>query len=152
MVDKTVTFSTHGAPSKTPTQDRADSVKPAAAAFYEQLGGEAAVDKAVDLFYNKVMADPAVNYFFEGIDMETQRRMQKGFMNYAFGGSLPYSGRDLTAVHARLVKDKGLNDSHFDIIVKHFGNALRELGVKEEMVDVAVRIVESARQDVLGKK
>ncbi len=151
MVDKTVTFSTQGAPTKTRVQDRADTVKSPADAFYEELGGEEAVNKAVDLFYDKVIADPAVNYFFEGIDMDTQRRMQKAFMNFAFGGSLPYKGRDLTAAHARLVKEKGLNDTHFNIIIKHFGDALRELGVKEEMIAVAVRVAESAREDVLGK-
>ncbi len=152
MVDKTVTFSTHGTPSRNRIQDRADTVDTAAAAFYKELGGEEAVNKAVDLFYNKVMADPAVNYFFEGIDMDTQRRMQKAFMNFAFGGSLPYAGRDLTAAHARLVKEKGLNDSHFNIIIKHFSDALRELGVKEEMIKVAVRVAESVREDVLGKR
>lgn len=152
MVDKTVTFSTHGQPSKTQVQDRGDTVSTAADAFYKELGGEEAVNKAVDLFYDKVMADPAVNYFFAGIDMDTQRRMQKAFMNFAFGGSLPYNGRDLTAAHARLVKDKGLNSGHFDIIIKHFGDALRELGVKEEMIAVAVRVAESVREDVLGKR
>lgn len=152
MIDKTVTFSTKGTPSRTKVQDRADTVKTASDAFYDQLGGEEAVNKAVDLFYDKVMADPAVNYFFEGIDMDTQRRMQKAFMNFAFGGSLPYNGRDLTAAHARLIKDKGLNDTHFNIIIKHFGDALRELGVKEEMIAVAARVAESVREDVLGRR
>ncbi|WP_417912904.1 multiheme c-type cytochrome [Candidatus Electronema sp. TJ] len=152
MVDKTVTFSTHGTPSRPKVQDRADTAKTAADAFYKELGGEEAVNKAVDLFYDKVMADPAVNHFFAGIDMDTQRRMQKAFMNFAFGGSLPYKGRDLTAAHARLVKEKGLTDSHFNIIIKHFGDALRELGVKEEMIAVAVRVAESVREDVLGRR
>jgi len=152
MIDKTVTISNKGTPSKERVQARADSVKTAADAFYDELGGEEAVNKAVDLFYDKVMADPAVNYFFTGIDMDTQRRMQKAFMNFAFGGSLPYSGRDLSAAHARLVKDKGLKDKHFDIIVKHFSDALRELGVKDEMIAVAVRVAESVREDVLGRR
>ena len=152
MIDKTVKFSTNGKPSKAPTQHRGENVKTAADAFYDELGGEEAVNKVVDLFYDKVMADPAVNYFFAGIDMDTQRRMQKAFMNFAFGGSLPYNGRDLTAAHARLVKDKGLKDSHFDIIIKHFGDALREKGVKAEMIAVAVRVAESVRVDVLGRR
>lgn len=29
-----------------------------------------------DLFYDKMMADPRVNYFFEGIDMKKQRAHQ----------------------------------------------------------------------------
>ncbi len=154
MLDKTVTFSTKGKPSKVRVQDRADILPqgPAAAVFYNELGGEEAVNKAVDLFYNKVMADPRVNYFFEGIDMATQRRMQKGFMNFALGGSTAYTGRDLKAVHARLVKEKGLNDTHFDIIIQHFREALEELHVKPEMINMAVKVANSVREDVLGRR
>ena len=151
MIDKTVTFSTIGKPSRAPVQERRD-IGPLPSVFHEALGGTAAVDKAVDLFYDKVMADPRVNYFFEGIDMATQRRMQKGFMNFALGGSNTYTGRDLKAVHARLVQEKGLNDTHFDIIIQHFREALEELGVKPEIVNMAVKVANSVREDVLGRR
>ncbi len=153
MLDKTVRFSTKGKPSRVRLQDRRD-LQPygAATVFYDELGGEEAVDKAVDLFYNKVLADPRVNYFFEGIDMDTQRRMQKAFMNFAFGGSLPYEGRDLKMAHARLVAEKGLKDEHFDIIVQHFREALEELKVKPEMINMAVKVANSVREDVLGRR
>jgi hemoglobin len=135
-------------------QERADILPqgPAAAAFYETIGGEVAVSKAVDLFYDKVMADPRVNYFFEGVDMATQRRMQKGFMNFALGSGQSYTGRALKAVHARLVEEKGLNDTHFDIILQHFREALEELGVKPEIVNIAVKVANSVREDVLGRR
>jgi hemoglobin len=124
----------------------------AASVFHDALGGAEAVEKAVDLFYDKVMADPRVNYFFEGIDMATQRRMQKGFMNFALGGDTAYTGKSLKAAHARLVKEKGLNDTHFDIIVQHFREALEELKVKPDMIDIAVKVAEGVREDVLGRR
>ena len=31
--------------------------------IYEQLGGEAAIDAAVDIFYDKILADPIVKDF-----------------------------------------------------------------------------------------
>jgi len=37
--------------------------------LYERLGGAAAVDAAVDLFYTKVLADDRIKHFFEGVDM-----------------------------------------------------------------------------------
>lgn len=154
MIDKTVNFSTKGAPSKVSVQDRRDPVpySTAASVFHDALGGAEAVEKAVDLFYDKVMADPRVNYFFEGIDMATQRRMQKGFMNFALGGDTAYTGKSLKAAHARLVKEKGLNDTHFDIIVQHFREALEELKVKPDMIDIAVKVAEGVREDVLGRR
>lgn len=47
---------------------------------YDQLGGEAAVDIAVDKFYEKVLADPLVNGFFKDTDMKKQAAHQKAFL------------------------------------------------------------------------
>jgi len=34
--------------------------------LYERIGGEDAVNAAVDVFYRKVLADDRINKFFEG--------------------------------------------------------------------------------------
>ena len=121
-----------------------------AASLYEQLGGAAAIDAAVDLFYQKVLADSRVNGFFQGVDMNRQRAMQKAFLTFAFGGPNNYKGRDLRAAHAHLVA-RGLNDSHFDVIVEHLGATLKELGVKDELIAHAAKVANSVRNDILGK-
>lgn len=149
MIDKTVTLSTKGSPSKSSVQKKAEVP---GKEFHDKLGGEAGIKKAVDLFYDKVLADSRVNYFFEGIDMATQRRMQASFMNFAISGSLPYAGRDMKAAHAHLVSEKGLNDTHFDIIIEHFGAALKELGVPDNLIASAAAVAESVREDVLGRR
>ena len=66
--------------------------------LYERIGGVAAVEVAVDLFYEKIMADDRVNYFFDKTDMSVQRNHQKKFLTVAFGGPMEYSGRDLREV------------------------------------------------------
>lgn len=38
--------------------------------LFEEIGGHAAVNAAVDLFYTKVFADPLLTSFFEGTDMQ----------------------------------------------------------------------------------
>ena len=40
--------------------------------LFDQIGGAAAVDAAVDVFYRKVLSDYRINRFFDDIDMETQ--------------------------------------------------------------------------------
>ncbi len=40
--------------------------------LYERLGGEPAVNAAVDIFYRKVLADTRISRFFETADMEKQ--------------------------------------------------------------------------------
>lgn len=96
--------------------------------LYERLGGEPAIDAAVKKFYQKVLQDKRVNQFFDGVDMNHQIAMQKGFLTLAFGGPKKYSGKGLRKAHKRLV-DKGLNDLHFDAIIEHLGATLAELGV-----------------------
>jgi truncated hemoglobin YjbI len=54
--------------------------------IYEQIGGSAAVDAAVDLFYDKVLADDTINGFFQSVDMKKQRAKQKAFLTMVFGG------------------------------------------------------------------
>ena len=44
--------------------------------LYESLGGEAAVNAAVDIFYRKVLADDRIAHHFEQIDMDLQREKQ----------------------------------------------------------------------------
>jgi truncated hemoglobin YjbI len=137
-------------PGKPSQASHKEQTSQSAKSLYKQLGGEAAINAAVDLFYEKVLADSRVNGFFQGVDMNRQRAMQKAFLTFAFGGPNAYKGRDLRAAHAHLVA-RGLNDSHFDIIVGHLGATLKELGVKDELIAHAAKVANSVRGDILGK-
>lgn len=136
--------------TEAPAAPAEEAATPAEPSLYDQLGGEKAIDVAVDKFYEKVLADDRVNGFFKGVDMDRQRAMQKGFLTFAFGGPNNYAGRDLRAVHAHLVA-RGLNDTHFDIIVEHLGATLKEMGVSDELIAHAAKIANSVRNDVLNK-
>jgi hemoglobin len=120
------------------------------ATLFEQLGGQAAVEAAVDNFYRKVLVDERVAHFFDDVDMDRQRGKQKAFLTMAFGGPHNYSGKDMRTGHARLVA-MGLNDSHFDAIVELLGGTLKEMGVADELIGQVAAIAESTRADVLGK-
>lgn len=118
--------------------------------LFEKIGGKEAVNAAVDVFYKKVLADDRINQFFEGIDMDAQRRKQIMFLTYAFGGPNAYDGKNMREAHAKLV-EQGLNDSHFDAVVENLGSTLKELGVPDELINEAAGIAETTRNDVLGK-
>jgi len=119
-------------------------------ALYDQIGGEAAVNAAVDIFYRKVLADDRINRFFDGVDMEKQAAKQKAFLTMAFGGPHNYTGKDMREGHAHLVKD-GLDDSHFDAVVENLGATLKELGVADDLIGQVAAVAETTRNDVLGK-
>jgi len=118
--------------------------------LYQQLGGNSAVEAAVDVFYRKVLSDDRISAFFDGVDMDRQAAKQKAFLTMAFGGPHSYSGADMRRGHAHLVA-RGLNDSHFNVVVELLGESLAELGVAPELIAQVAAIAESTRKDVLNQ-
>lgn len=120
------------------------------ASLYERLGGEAAVNAAVDIFYRKMLSDDRVSRFFDDTDMDRQAAKQKAFLTMAFGGPNKYTGKDMREAHKHLVA-RGLNDSHVDAVIEHLGGTLKELGVPDADIKEVAAIAESVRNDVLNR-
>ena len=135
-----------GAPEEAKAEKTAEPVKDGS--LFEKIGGEAAVDAAVDLFYRKVLMDDELSPFFETTDMEEQHKKQKAFLTMAFGGPNNYSGQDMTKAHAKLVK-MGMNEKHFNLVMGHLGATLTELNVPAELIQQAAGIAMSVKDDVL---
>ena len=118
--------------------------------LYDELGGAAAIEAAVDIFYRKVLSDDRISHFFDGVDMERQAAKQKGFLTMVFGGPNNYTGKDMRTGHAHLVK-RGLDDSHVDAVIEDLAATLRELGVGEDRIAQVAVIANSVRDDVLNR-
>lgn len=118
--------------------------------LYERLGGEPAVNAAVELFYRNVLADGRLARFFNDTDMDKQIAKQKSFLTMAFGGPNNYSGLDMRNAHKRLL-DMGLNDTHVDAVIENLSRTLRQLGVGENEVKEVADIANSVRNDVLSR-
>ncbi len=118
--------------------------------LYERLGGDAAINAAVEDFYKRVLADQRISHFFEGVDMKRQAGHQKNFLMLAFGGPNRYTGRTLRNSHMPLVA-KGLGDSHFDAVVENLAATLRGLGVEESLILEVAGVAESVRDEVLNR-
>ena len=119
--------------------------------LYHRLGGDTAMEVAVDLFYRKVLEDELVGKFFEDVDMYSQRLKQKNFLSMAFGGPYQFSGLDLRKVHKRLVDEMGLTDEHFDRVAQLFKESLEELNISEKERDGMLEILGSMRDDILDR-
>ena len=117
--------------------------------LYESLGGEAAVNAAVDIFYRKVLTDDSISYFFEDVDMERQAAKQKAFLTYAFGGPNHYTGKAMREAHAPLVA-RGLNEAHFTAVAGHLQATLEELNAPPELIAQVMAIAASTHDDVLN--
>ena len=132
------------------TKDGTPSSGAAEKTISEQIGGEPAVDAAVDIFYKKVLADDHISRFFEGVDMDRQAAKQKAFLTMVMGGPNNYTGLDMREGHKHLVK-MGLDDSHFDRVVELLGDTLTELGVPANLIGQIAAVAETTRDDVLNR-
>lgn len=119
------------------------------ATLFERLGGAPAVELAVDRFYGKVLNDERIKHFFVDMDMEKQRRHQKAFLTFAFGGGPAYTGKGMREAHQQLVERLGLTDTHFDAVVEDLAASLTELGVGDALIAEVAQVAESIREDVL---
>ncbi len=118
--------------------------------LYERLGGQEGLDKAVDIFYRKVLMDDRISQFFEDTDMDVQAAKQKAFLTMVTGGPNNYTGKNMRDGHTDMVK-RGLNDSHVDAVVELLVETLREVGAPEADIQTVVSVCEGARNDVLNR-
>lgn len=115
--------------------------------IYARLGGQGAIDAAVDLFYVKVLADDRVNFFFEDINMKAQVRKQKEFLGAALGGPTPWEGKDMRAAH----KNLEITEADFGVIAEHLLASLEELNVPEPLIGEIMAVVGSVKNAVLNR-
>lgn len=115
--------------------------------LYHKLGGKPAVDAAIEAFYVKVLADERIKHIFDDVNMTKQRRKQKEFLSAAFGGPIPWSGKDLRTAHEGL----NLTDIHFNAVAENLQKSLEELKVPKELIDQVMTIAAGARDAVLNR-
>lgn len=120
------------------------------ATLYEQLGGAEAVSTAVEEFYRRMLSDDRVADFFDDTDMDRQIAKQTGFLTMVMGGPNNYTGKDMREGHKHLV-EKGLNDTHVDIVIQHLGETLKGMGASDDQVAQVAAIANSVRDDVLNR-
>ena len=96
--------------------------------IYDRIGGAETIDRLVDSFYEKVLSDPELKFYFAKAPMDKLLRMQREFFSAATGGPITYSGRPFNQVHAHMAISK----REFGRFTEHLIDTLKEVGVAEE--------------------
>ena len=112
---------------------------------FEEIGGQPAVNAVVDDFYDRVLKDPLLEPYFDGIDMERLRQHQRAFIATALGGPTEYRGRSMGEAHAGV----GVTGEAFDSVVVHLTEALAAAGVPGETIDRIGQILSPLRGEVV---
>jgi hemoglobin len=84
----------------------------------------------VQRFYQRVLADPSLVHYFEGVDMTAQRRHFALLVIQLLGGPGEYDGRDLGQAHRGL----HITDADYDKVVGHLVTTLQEAGVPGDII------------------
>lgn len=92
--------------------------------IFDQIGGPSAVTAAVDDLYRRVIGDPALTRYFDGVDMKTLMAQQRSFIAAAIGAPVHDS-------HAYLT----IAPEHFDRVVEHLIDTLSDLGVSPSIIE-----------------
>ena len=116
-----------------------------AISVYEAIGGRAAVTAAVDRFYGRLLADPALGPFFPGGVGARHHAYVVTILGEALGGPERYRGPDIAGAHRGL----GISDAHFERAAAHLATTLDELGVPRHLADRIVGIVAGLRSAVV---
>lgn len=118
--------------------------------IFERIGGEDAVEALVTLFLTRTFNDPNLRLFFADIGMPEQAEKQKSFLTMALHGSEKSDGEQLRESHARLLP-MGMNDHHFDLVIKHLTESMYELNVAPELINEVVTVCESMREYIFDR-
>ncbi|MEU8289163.1 group 1 truncated hemoglobin [Micromonospora sp. NPDC048905] len=109
---------------------------------YDRIGGASSVKAAVELFYDKVLADPTTASYFADVDMVGQRRHLTLMLTTVLGGPDEYTGRGLAEAHQPL----NIPVEHYAKVGEYLLATLAELDVPADTLD-HVRAVLGQVQD-----
>ncbi len=99
--------------------------------IFDEIGGPPAVTAAVDDLYRRVIGDPALTTYFDGVDMKALKGHQRSFIAAAIAGPDPYLDRSMRESYAYL----NIRPEHFDRVVEHLADTLSDLGVSGSIIE-----------------
>ncbi len=115
--------------------------------LYERIGGESAIDRLIDTFYDRVLADSELAPFFAQTSMDKLRRMQKAFFSIALDGPEIDSHISLTAAHA----GRGIERRHLSRFTDHLLQTFRGTGIEETSANEIVGRIATYSEQILGE-
>jgi len=125
--------------------DMTDTPAESTTTIFEQIGGDAAVEAVVEIFYGKVLGDDLLAGYFAGIDMDRLKQHQARFVAQALGGTRPYSGRSMGKAHDGL----DITAADFDRVVGHLAASLTEAGVDADTIGVIAGRLAPLKGDIV---
>jgi hemoglobin len=99
-----------------------------------------------ECLYDRVLDDPELATFFDGVDIDRLREHVADFLSVLAGGPDIYRGRDLREAHA----DYRISKPHFEMVMGHIAAAATELGIEPEDIAAIAAAIRGYEDDVVS--
>lgn len=115
-----------------------------------KLGGKEMLRIAVDQFYIRLVNDIVLQPYFNTTDIPILKWHQFNFMSIAFSNDnvIPddFDMSTLILNKHKYLFDMGLNETHFDLMMKHFVDTLHDLNIKDDLINEALYMLSPVRK------
>ena len=116
--------------------------------IYEKMGGKDVLMKFVERLDEISVKDAVLAKFFEKIDKKKLDEHQFQYFSNMLGGpKTNYEGKSVRQAHEQLP----LSDEHFKIYMERTREALKEVGVDNNVVEETVKLFQTKRGEVLNQ-
>jgi hemoglobin len=115
--------------------------------LFDRVGGAGGVATLVRDFYARVLADPNLRPYFDGVAMDKLKRMQFEFFSAALGGPVYYSGRPVIHAH----QGRNITRHHFQAFVEHLFDTLKDYSLSEQDRYTIIARINTYADDVIGR-
>jgi hemoglobin len=115
--------------------------------LYEQLGGQAAIEKLVDVLVGEVSADKRINKLFAKTDIPYFKARLVEQLCQATGGPCVYTGLPMEQAHSGLK----ITNKEFDQFVEDLNRAMDIAGVGKPQQQQLIAILAPMRPQVVGQ-
>ncbi|HEY5879824.1 MAG TPA: group 1 truncated hemoglobin [Nakamurella sp.] len=112
---------------------------------YAALGRHPGIRRAVDQFYERIAADPALTGYFADADMDRLRWHVVELLAAAVGGPNRYTGRSMAQAHRGL----HITDAAFDRVLGHLNATLVEVGAHDRTIREVLSTLSGMRLDIV---
>ena len=112
---------------------------------YQRLGGSEPIRQVVQAFYERVLADPTLAHYFDGVDLTAQKRHFALLVIQLLGGPAEYDGRELGEAHRGL----HVTDEDYDKVVGHLVATLQQADVPDDIIGALGRTAGDVRATIV---
>ncbi|WP_422018343.1 group I truncated hemoglobin [Roseateles sp.] len=103
-----------------PGQGQPTVIRASDDSLYRELGGREAIQAFTNDFYDRMLHDPRIAHFFDGINVVYLKRALADYFCVTAGGPCDYDGVSMTNAHAHL----GIGKGDFNALVENLQNAM----------------------------